>query len=141
MIYIIIVAIGVLGALLLGSQAISGPNPRRSLKRRVELIKERHGEGGVLAANAQAQIRKLMAARSGRVEGFASTLIPKPALMRKRLDQTGKDISLAKYMTGSVGLMAFVAALLMIKGAPFLLALFVQPLPRIRLTHFLIGLL
>jgi tight adherence protein B len=56
MIYIIIVAVGVLGVLLLGSQAMSGPNPRKSLKRRVELIKERHGEGGVLAANAQAQI-------------------------------------------------------------------------------------
>ena len=78
MIYIIIVAVGVLGVLLLGSQAMSGPNPRKSLKRRVELIKERHGEGGVLAANAQAQIRKLMAARASRVDGWASTLIPKP---------------------------------------------------------------
>ena len=54
MIFIIIVTIGVLGALLLGNQAMSGPSPRRSLKRRVELIKERHAEGGVLAANAQA---------------------------------------------------------------------------------------
>ena len=89
MIYIIIVAIGVLGALLLGGKALGGPSPRKSLKRRVELIKERHAEGGALAANAQAQIRKLMAARQSRVEGFASTLIPKPALMRKRLDQTG----------------------------------------------------
>ena len=52
MIYIIIVAVGVLGVLLLGSQAMSAPNPRKSLKRRVELIKERHGEGGMLAANA-----------------------------------------------------------------------------------------
>ena len=80
MVYIIIVTIGVLGVLLLGGTALGGPNPRKSLKRRVELIKERHGEGGVLAANAQAQIRKLMAARSSRVEGIFSTLIPKPAL-------------------------------------------------------------
>ena len=64
MIYIIIVAIGVLGALLLGGKALSGPNPRKAAKRRMELLKERHGEGGVLAANAQAQIRKLMAARA-----------------------------------------------------------------------------
>ena len=141
MIYIIIVAIGVLGALLLGGKALGGPSPRKSLKRRVELIKERHAEGGALAANAQAQIRKLMAARQSRVEGFASTLIPKPALMRKRLDQTGKDISLAKYMTGSVGLTAFVAALLMIKGAPFLLALFVGLFAGIGVPHFVIGFL
>src|SRR5688572_12649800 len=141
MLFGILLIIGAAAALLLGAKALGGPNATKNVKRRMELLKERHGEGGVLAASAQAQIRKLMAARQSRVEGFASTLIPKPALLRKRLEQTGKDISLAKYMTGSVGLMAFVAALLMIKGAPFLLALFVQPLPRIRLTHFLIGLL
>ena len=78
MIYVIILAIGILGVLLLGGKALSGPNPRKAAKRRMELLKERHADG-VLAANAQAQIRKLMAARAGRVESFASTLIPKPA--------------------------------------------------------------
>jgi tight adherence protein B len=139
MIYIIIVAIGVLGALLLGGKAISGPSPRKSLKRRVELIKERHAEGGALAANAQAQIRKLMAARASRVEGFASTLIPKPALLRKRLDQTGKDVSLGKYAMSSLGLALFVAAILMIKGAPFLLAFFVGLCAGVGIPHFVIG--
>jgi len=52
-------------------------------------------------------------------------LIPKPALLRKRLDQTGKEISLGKYAMASIGLALFVASLLMIKGAPFLLAFFV----------------
>jgi tight adherence protein B len=141
MIFIIIVTIGVLGALLLGSKAMSGPNPRKSLKRRVELIKERHAEGGVLAANAQAQIRKLMAARSGRVEGLFSTLIPKPALMRTRLEQTGKDISVGKYAMASVGLALFVAALLMIKGLPFLLAFFVGLFAGVGIPHFVIGFL
>lgn len=139
MIYIIIVAIGVLGALLLGGKAMGGPSPRRSLKRRVELIKERHAEGGLLAANAQAQIRKLMAARAGRVEGFASSLIPKPALMRKRLDQTGKDIPLGKYAMISLGIIGFVAALLMIKGAPFLLAIFIGLFAGVGIPHFVIG--
>jgi tight adherence protein B len=139
MIFIIIVAIGVLGALLLGGKAMGGPSPRRSLKRRVELIKERHAEGGLLAANAQAQIRKLMAARSSRVEGFASSLIPKPALMRKRLDQTGKDIPLGKYAMVSLGIMGFVAALLMIKGAPFLLAFFIGLFAGVGIPHFAIG--
>jgi tight adherence protein B len=141
MIYILIVAIGVLGALLLGGKAMSGPNPRRSLKRRVELIKERHGEGGVLAANAQAQIRKLMAARSSRVEGIFSTLIPRPALLRQRLDQTGKEISLGKYAMASIGLTLFVASLLMIKGAPFLLAFFVGLFAGVGIPHFVIGFL
>ncbi len=91
----------------------------------MELIKERHADG-ILAANAQAQIRKLMAARASRVEGMFSTLIPKPALMRKRLEQTGKDISARQICAWPrLGLAGFVAALLMLKGAPFLLAFFV----------------
>ena len=81
----------------------SGPSASKAVKRRLELLKERHADG-VLAANAQAQIRKLMAQRQSRAEGIASTLIPKPALLRKRLEQTGKQISLAKYGMISVGL-------------------------------------
>ena len=99
MIYIIILAVGILGAILLGGKALSGPNPRKAQKRRMELIKERHAEG-TLAANAQAQIRKLMAARASRVECVFSTLIPKPALMRQRLERTGKPM--AEIATGKM---------------------------------------
>jgi len=141
MIYIIIVAIGVLGALLLGAKAMGGPNPRRNAKRRIEMLKERHAEGGVLAANAQAQIRKLMAARHGRVDNLFSTLIPKPALMRRRLEQTGKDISLGRYAMASVGLLVVVAALLMFKGAPFLLAFFAGMFAGVAIPHFVVGFL
>ena len=140
MIYIIIVAIGVLGALLLGMNAMSGPNPRKAAKRRMELLKERHADG-ILAANAQAQIRKLMAARSSRVEGWAAGLIPKPALMRRRLEQTGKDISLGKYAMVSLGLAGFVAALLLLKGAPFFLAFFAGMFVGVSVPHFVIGFL
>jgi tight adherence protein B len=130
-----------LGVLLLGNQAMSGPNPRKALRRRVELIKERHGEGGVLAANAQAQIRKLMAARASRVDSWASTLIPKPALMRQRLDRTGKDITLAKYLMTSVGIVMFLAALLMIQGMPFLLAFFAGMFAGAAIPHFVVSFL
>jgi tight adherence protein B len=141
MIYIIIVAVGVLGVLLLANQAMSAPSPRRAFKRRMELIKERHGEGGALAANAQAQIRKLMAARASRVDGWASTLIPKPEMMRRRLDQTGKQISLGKYAMASGGIALFVAALLMIKSMPILLALFVGLFLGVAIPHFVVGFL
>ncbi|MDQ3144854.1 MAG: type II secretion system F family protein [Pseudomonadota bacterium] len=125
-------------ALFLGAMAFSGPSPSKSLKRRLELLKERHADG-VLAANAHAQIRKLMAARQSRVEGVFSTLIPKPALLRKRLEQTGKSISLAKYGMISIGLGLFVMSLLTIKGAPFLLAFFAGCFVGFGLPHFFIG--
>ena len=140
-IYVIILAVGVLGVLLLGGKALSGPNPRKAAKRRIELVKERHAEGGALAANAQAQIRKLMAARNGRVEGFFTTLVPKPALMRRRLEQTGKDISPGKYAMASVGLAVIVAALLIFKGMPIVLAIFVGLFVGVAVPHFVVGFL
>jgi tight adherence protein B len=82
-----------------------------------------------------------MAARASRVEGWASTLIPKPALMRQRLEQTGKDISLGKYAMASLGIAIFAAALLLIKGAPFLLAFFASLFVGVAIPHVVIGFL
>jgi tight adherence protein B len=113
--------IGGVGTLALGFMAIQGPSASKSLKRRVELIKERHGD--VIAGGAQAQIRKLFAERASKFEGYASTLIPKPALLRKRLEQTGKNITLGKYATTCVGVIAVVTLLLVMRGAPFILSL------------------
>src|SRR5580765_6275606 len=90
-----LILIGGVGALVLAYMAMRGPSASKALKRRMELVKERHGD--VIAGGAQAQIRKLMAERASRIEGYASTLIPKPALLRKRLEMTGKDITLGKY--------------------------------------------
>ena len=42
--------------------AFSGPSASKILKRRMELVKERHGDA--IAGNAQAQIRKLFAERA-----------------------------------------------------------------------------
>ena len=132
-----IIVLGGVGAILLLLSAVQGPSASKALKRRVEMIKERHGD--VIAANAQAQIRKLMANRSSRVEGIASTIIPNPALLRKRLEQTGKEISLAKYAMISLGLALFVAVALTMRGMPFLLSLFLGLFVGIGLPHFVIG--
>src|ERR1044071_7046422 len=94
MFLIMIVGMGAMTLFLL-FLAFSGPSASKAVKRRMELIKERHGD--VIAGNAQAQIRKLMAQRASRIESYASTLIPKPALLRKRLEMTGKEITLGKY--------------------------------------------
>ena len=108
--------IGGVGAVLLAFMAVRGPSASKNLKRRVELIKERHGD--VIAGNAQAQIRKLFADRANKIESYASTLIPKPALLRKRLEQTGKDISLGKYAMVCIGVISLVMVGLMVRGEP-----------------------
>jgi tight adherence protein B len=134
---ILIIGLGVFAALLIAVNAVSGPSSSKALKRRVEMIKERHGD--VIAASAQAQIRKLFANRANRVEGIASTIIPKPALLRKRLEMTGKNITLGRYALVTLGLVGIVAAGLMLRGAPILLGLFAGLFVGIGLPHFVVG--
>ena len=129
--------IGGVGALFLAFMAMRGPSVSQTVKRRIELIKERHGD--VIAGNAQAQIRKLFAERGTKLESYASTLIPKPALLRKRLEMTGKEISLGKYAMICIGIVAFVTIGLKMRGAPLLLALLLGLFFGIGGPHFVIG--
>jgi tight adherence protein B len=132
-----IIMIGGVGALALAFFAMRGPSASKALKRRIELVKERHGD--VIAGSAQAQIRKLFAQRANRVESYVSTLIPKPALLRKRLEMTGKEISLGKYALICLGTMLTVATLLMLRGAPILLSLLLGLFFGIGGPHFITG--
>ncbi len=134
---LLLILIGGLGTLAMAFFAFSGPSASKAVKRRIELIKERHGD--VIAGNAQAQIRKLFAQRASKIESFASSLIPKPALLRKRLEMTGKDITLAKYATICAGIALFIMLAMKLRGAPFLLATFFGLFVGIGLPHYIIG--
>ncbi|NUT01303.1 MAG: type II secretion system F family protein [Sphingomonas sp.] len=138
MLLTLIIVLGGVGAMLFMLNAARGPSSSKTLKRRIEMVKERHGD--VIAANAQAQIRKLFANRStSHIEGLASTIIPKPALLRKRLEMTGRDITLSKYLMVSLGLAAVVMVLVMLRGMPFLLGLFAGLFVGIGLPHMIVG--
>ena len=137
MLVTIIIAVGVLGFLTLGYMALSGPSASKAVKRRLELLKERHGD--TMAANAQAQIRKLLAARNTRIDGIMATLVPKPALLRKRLDQTGRNVTIGKYATISVSIVVGVMALMMMKGMPLLFALMFGLFVGLGVPHFVVG--
>jgi tight adherence protein B len=137
MLQTMLIALGVLAVLGLGYTVLAGPSVGKAYKRRLELLKERHGDQ--VAASAQAQIRKLLAKRQSRMDDTMSSLIPKPALLRRRLEQTGKDITLQKYALVSVGLIGATMVLLLTQGAPFLLALLFGMFVGIAIPHFVIG--
>ncbi|MEP7129618.1 MAG: type II secretion system F family protein [Sphingomicrobium sp.] len=133
-----IIPIGGIATLGLAYAAMRGPSATKTVKRRMEIIRERHGDA--ITGNAQAQIRKLFAQRSaGRIEGYASTLIPKPALLRKRLEMTGKQITLGKYAMVCLGILALITAALMFRGAPFILSLLLGLFFGVGGPHFVIG--
>src|SRR6476469_424204 len=132
-----VILIGGGGVLALAYIALRGPSASKAVKRRMELIKERHGDA--IAGNAQAQIRKLFAERASKFEGVASTLIPKPALLRKRLEMTGKNITLGRYAMICLGIVVVVTFMLKMRGAPFLLSLMLGLFMGIGMPHFVIG--
>ena len=134
----VILAVGVFGVLALLVGALGGPSAGKATKRRLEAIRERHAESS-LAAHANAQIKKLFAKRNSKVEGYFSTLLPKPALLKRRLEQTGKTWTLSQYVLACVALTATVALLTMLKGLPFLLALLFGMFIGLGLPHLFVG--
>lgn len=135
---LLLMGLGLIGTLVMLAVAFSGPNASKATKRRLELIRERHSEG-TLAASANAQIRKLFANRNSRVETWASTLIPKPALMRQRLERTGRPITLGQYGLTCIGLFAVVCAGALSQGMPWTLCILLGVFVGVGLPHLVIG--
>jgi tight adherence protein B len=130
---------GVLGMLLLAGALFSGPSAGKASNRRLETVRERHSRSSEVAT--QAQLRRIMANRqsTSKVEGLASSLIPNPALLRKRLEMTGKGWTLPQYVGASVGLLVVVFALLFFRGAPALMALSFGLFAGLAIPHFVVN--
>jgi tight adherence protein B len=128
-----------LGTLYVMYSAVAGPSPARAGARRLESLRERHSKSSEVAA--QAQMKRILASRATKMDGFAQRFIPNPALLRLRIERTGRNWSLAQYLTASLVLGITVAMLLMVQGMPLLLGLFVGLFAGIGLPHLVIGFL
>jgi tight adherence protein B len=73
------------------------------------------------------------------MDGLAQRLIPKPALLRQRLHQTGRTWTLAQYGLACLGIIAVLAMLLIVKGVPILLAVLIGMFAGIGVPHWVIG--
>jgi tight adherence protein B len=135
---ILMLAGGLLGTLGLGYYAFAGPSASKAQMRRLEGLRERHSKSNEVAA--QAQLKRILQNReNSRMEGFAQRFIPNPALLRQRLNQTGRSWTLPQYALVSFGLVAAVTLLLKLWGVPLLLALFVGLFIGIGLPHMVVG--
>jgi tight adherence protein B len=132
-----LMAAGLLGTLMLVFFAVAGPSASKASAKRLESVRERHSKSSEIAA--QAQLKRLFANRQNRVEGFAQRFIPNPALLRKRLEQTGRAWTLGQYAMASAGLAATVILLLLFKSVPVTLAIPVGLLVGLGLPHFIVG--
>ena len=136
---IFMMAGGVLVSLALLMAAFSGPSVSKLQARRLEGVRERHSKSSEVAA--QAQLKRIFAnrQRSAAAEGFAQRFIPNPALLRLRLQQTGKTWTLLHYVMASAGLWLVVAAVLSFKGAPLLLGLVFGLFVGIFVPHYVVS--
>lgn len=130
---------GMAVTLLLIVAAFSGPSTARASAKRLESVRERHSKSSEIAA--QAQLKRIFAARQTKVESFAQRFIPNPALLRLRLEQTGKSWTLGQYAIASGVIALVVFGLFLFKGLPILLGLPVALLAAIGLPHFVVGFL
>ena len=129
---------GVLVVLMLMVFAMGGPNVSKVQNRRLESVRERHSKSNEVAA--QAQLKRILQGRTQtKMDGLAQRLIPKPALLRRRLQQTGRNWSLAQYGLVCLGIVVVISGALIAKGLPLLLAVLIGLFVGIGLPHKIIS--
>mgnify|MGYP000476370026 CR=1 FL=1 len=138
MLQMIMLGSGGLLTLALLFLAMSGPSQQKAYGRRLDELKERHSGPG---NSVEKQMRKLIAAKPVSSAEGRNSLIPSPELLALRLKRTGKDWNLKSYVLVCLGMAVGVAALLLVKGAPVLLALLAGMVLGLGLPHLFVGIL
>jgi tight adherence protein B len=133
----VLMAAAIFGMLAMGVLAFTGPSTGKAQSRRLEAVKGRHIEDAAVAT----QMRRIVAQRDTRLDLAFTRLLPNPALLRKRLDQTGKDWTLGQYMLVNGAVIGAVAFLALFKGAPPLLALLGGLFVGVGLPYMVVGML
>ena len=132
----ILLAVALCGVSVLLLAAFSGPSAQKAQVRRLDSLKERHSGGGGVV---EAQMRRILASRETRLDEYFTKFIPNPALLRKRIEMTGKDWTLGKYALASIGIAVVIAIFMLVKGMPILLGLFISLAAGLGIPHMVIG--
>ncbi len=136
-IQIMILMGGSMTTLIIILLAFSGPATGKAQKRRLESIKERHGQNGNVI---EQHLKRITANRQSTAsEATASRFIPNPALLRQRLEKTGKNWTLPRYTQTVAGIAVGVAGTGITLGAPPLLALLVGLVLGLGLPHMVVN--
>lgn len=133
---LIIMIVGLLGAIVLGALAFMGPSTGKAGNRRIKAIRTRYSDSA--DSVVEKQLKKAMASRKPTAQ-FGAQGAGFMKQIAIRLMQTGKNISMKSYMQASIGLCAVMIAVLFVVGASPLLAVFVGFLVGFGLPYAYIG--
>ena len=120
---IMLLSTGALIVIALVVYALAGPSAERAGNRRLTAVRERHNL--TLGTAMEVQLRRITNSRATRMDLAAGRLLPNVEQLKKRLAMTGKSWTVGNYGVAFAAITLVVAALLMFKGLPLLLALFV----------------
>ena len=112
--------LALIGAGAMGFALRSGSSGKAAA-RRLETLRLRHGGGGDVI---ETQLKRITASRATRLDSGVSRILPNPELLQRRLDMTGKGWKLSQYAMVSGGVTVVAWLLLLLRGAPLLLTLF-----------------
>ena len=128
-------------ALILGLvfAAIKGPSQAKAGTRRLEALRERHSQSSAVVT--QAQMRRVMAQRMSKLDNVATRFLPNPEQLAKRIEQTGKPWTLARYVGVSALLSAVAMVAIAVKSGSIMLAVALGLAIGLGLPHWVVGIL
>ncbi|MGW8279437.1 type II secretion system F family protein [Sphingomonas aurantiaca] len=132
----VLVIVGASIVLAMVALAFSGPSAGRAQSRRIAALRDRHGDALVVA---EAQLRRISMNRDTRMDLAFTRILPNPVQLAKRLAMTGKTWTVGQYGLATAGIALVVAALMLLKGLPILLALLFGVFVGVGLPHFVVG--
>lgn len=137
---VLIVMLGGAACLTMLAFAFSGPSTGKRARARLEGVKERFSQSE--AVRAQVQMKRLLSSRpETRLDEMMKRLVPNPALLRQRLERTGKAWTLGGYTMASLGIAAVILILAMTLGVPFILGLLAATMIGLAVPHMAVGML
>lgn len=133
---LVIMIVGLAGAIMLGGMAFMGPSSGKAGSRRIKAIQHRYSDSA--DSVVEKQLKKAMASRKPKQQLGAqgSGFFNQVAV---RLTQTGRPITLKAYIQASVGLCVVVLAVMVVLGVSPILAIFIGFLVGFGLPYLYIG--
>jgi tight adherence protein B len=135
---LLIAAAALTGILVVAYLVVAGPSAAKAGNRRLESVRERHSKSNEIAA--QAQLKRILQNRNQtKIDGLAQRLLPNPALLRRRLHQTGRSWSLGHYAIANLAICVVITTLVTMRGLPIIFALLLGLAAGVGLPHWLVG--
>jgi len=122
---LLLMAAGLMTFMVLGYIALSEPSAAKESARRLQSLRERHGESTV--DKVEAQLRKAVAARKPKMHQIAGSE-SRIAALAMRLHRTGKPWTIPQYAYASLGVALTFTIIMYLKSGAALLSLGIGPI-------------